>query len=153
MHNFKDSTGRAWNLTITVGDLRRLKSESHIDLCAILDDDGLHKRVQDAVFCGEVLYGLIQRQAEAIPLTLEAFCAILDGKAVAEGMAAFTEELSDFFVPWLPSLIREIGKALQERASRNRPPGGSPSPFPSGGECSEPPAVSESTPAASPSAS
>ena len=156
MRTFKDSTGRAWNVNLTVGDLRRLKNEteSHIDLCALLDDDSLAARLKDPAFVGELLYGIVRPQAAGQNIDLEAFCKALGGEHVAAGLDAFAEELASFFGPWFPSLGGLIADALRRRRAAqaqaaSEATGGSPT----GDESSTPPGPAEATPTPPPTAS
>jgi hypothetical protein len=115
VHSFTDRTGRAWNLEITVAALKRVRDLAKVDLCQV--GDGVEVRLDDLALMGEVIFALLEPQAKAAGVSLDAFLVALDGPAAAGAMAAFWEEMHAFFRPCLPlvgALIAVAAKTARE---------------------------------------
>jgi len=146
MHVFKDDTGEAWELAITVGALRRVKAYlPGIDLLKIDEPD-------PAARPPEGLSEDERKKWEAPPLNLrltmepvlvcECICCVLKptldtqglgpddfyermaGAGLRDGLAAFWEDLDDFFQSLgrsdLSALAKAQRKLLAEIVSGNR---------------------------------
>jgi len=99
MHPFKDTKGRDWQLEITVAAVKRVRSLTGVD-CYKLIDDKLQPLVDlmgDPVRLCDVLFALVQRQAQQQGLTDEDFGAALGGDVLGAAAEAFVQELVDFF--------------------------------------------------------
>lgn len=95
MAKFKDNTGRAWDLSLSVGLLGKLrtgagfaltKADAAAQLAALMDDPEQLARV---------LWVLVEKQAGDI--TPEAFGFALGGDAIEDAVRALFEATIDFF--------------------------------------------------------
>lgn len=97
MRQFKDLKGRAWDITITVGDVARVKGAIGVDLNKAAGGKLIADLADDmAQFCG-VLWALLEPQARAANVTPEEFGASMAGASIDAATDAFLEELVDYF--------------------------------------------------------
>src|SRR6266852_4935338 len=100
MHTFKDANGKVqWQLEITVSSIRRVRALAGVDLLTLVKDGfkPLGELVGDAVRLADVLWALVQPQAERLAVSDEDFGRALYGDVIALAAEAFVEELVDFF--------------------------------------------------------
>lgn len=108
MRTFRDNADRQWNLSLTVGAIKRVKEKLGVDLLR-LDEPvkgdeqpqellGARLECDMSLIC-DVLFVLVQPQASLLnpPLTDVAFGETLGAEGFAAGKAAMTQELIDFF--------------------------------------------------------
>lgn len=102
MRSFKDTTGRLWTLEIHVAAVRRIKGLVAVDLMALVEDGckPLAALTSDPCKLVDVLWCLVQPQAQAAGVSDEDFGRALGGDALYDATEAFTEELFDFFPDW-----------------------------------------------------
>lgn len=107
MKTFKDSTGRTWNLSITVDAVKRLRAEMNIDLCELHtgDDPPIFRLERDVPLLFDVIWRLVAPKPEG--MTAEQFAALIGAEEVGPAVNAFWEDLSDFFQSLRP-MIREM---------------------------------------------
>lgn len=127
MAQFKDHSGKCWNVEINVGAIRRVRDAVGIDLYKIISDSlqGVGELMQDIVKFVDVLYLLCKPQLDAAKVTDEMFGESLSGDALERASNAFVEALIDFFPNQqarnrLREFIekrREVGKHLLEIAA------------------------------------
>mgnify|MGYP007071574195 CR=1 FL=1 len=121
MRRFTDTAGRTWELSVTVGTIKRVRDLVGVDLYRLVDDSfrGLSELMADPVRLVDVLYCLCQGQAEAAKVTDEQFGQGLAGDVLAQASESFVEALIDFF-PDARSrqnlrAVLEKGKAVRDR--------------------------------------
>lgn len=178
MTQFKDSTGRAWPVTMTVGDIQRVERLAKVNLARVGEPrpgtDNKHPLLTDLtldeMLLADVLFALVKPQADRESISDEAFAALLDGPTMAGGMVALREVLIDFFRDRRPDIVAALVKNLElikGQIARNvaraealtlppETPETSPTTDPAstpGSTASTSPELSASTPGASPSAS
>ncbi|MEQ8785133.1 MAG: hypothetical protein RIC55_02505 [Pirellulaceae bacterium] len=112
-HVFHDTAGRSWDLTLSIGTVRRLKQTLGVDLLAVLDSDVLARLSVDLELFVNCLFVICQEQARAGGVTDEQFGAALGGDVFDEAAAAFTQALVDFF----PQRRREVLAKLAGKVS------------------------------------
>lgn len=100
MRTFADTTGRAWQLALTIGAVKRvqglLPGVNLADLTA--GDPPLITRLDtDPIFLADVVYALVKPQADTAGLTDEQFAALMGGDALNAAREALKGELVDFF--------------------------------------------------------
>ena len=98
MTAFFSAGGHRWTITLTLGELRRLRATGP-DLMALNEGNpplALRLRT-DPYLVGEILWTLLQPQLEERGVSEADFVAMLDGTALAAANGAFTEALLDFF--------------------------------------------------------
>jgi hypothetical protein len=100
MKAFTDSAGRAWEIALNIGTVKRLRdSQLHVDLLSLQEGDPplLTRLATDVYLLCDVLFVLIEPQAEAAGVTDEEFGAALGGDVILAASTAFWEELELFF--------------------------------------------------------
>lgn len=97
MASFRDVNGREWPVTITVGTVRRVRSETGHDLMSAVGGDLLQRMADDPVILATILYSIAVPEPERSRVTLDAFCEALAGNSLSDAADAFCEALCDFF--------------------------------------------------------
>lgn len=99
MATFADATGKEWTVSITVGSLMRVRSETDIDLAAIArkPNELLTMIFEDAEAFAKVLWSLVADQVKAADLDAKIFYGRLDGPTVERAGEAILGGLIDFF--------------------------------------------------------
>lgn len=103
MKPFTDNQRHAWNLTIDVPTIRRVREELEIDL-GNLDGQLLQRIGEDPVLLVDLLWVLVRPQAEALKVTDEEFGRGLAGEAIAQA----TDALLGAVLEFLPSRKRKL---------------------------------------------
>jgi len=99
MRSFTDNTGRAWSLSLTIAAVKRVKGLLGVDLLDLSSGTPplISRLGTDVVLLCDVVYAILQPQADAAGVTDEQFGAALGGEAVEAAVGAFFAELADFF--------------------------------------------------------
>ena len=114
MHTFQDTQGRTWSVTINVDSIRRVRSLLNINLLDALDGSLLERLVTDPVLLCDILFALVQPEAEARQVTDEDFGRALGGDVLDYATTALLEELVDFF----PSGKRTVFRMALEKLKK-----------------------------------
>lgn len=109
MRIFTDSKKADWSLDLTIGSIRRVKQLTGVDLLDAKDGRVLVELAENPIQTVDVLYAIVQPQAQARGMNDEAFGESLDGDSLRAATDAFIEELVLFFLHYRP----EIGRVLQ----------------------------------------
>ena len=97
MAAFKDVNGKTWDIRMTIGVARRIKSLASIDIFNV-DDDFLQNRLfTNPMTVADVLWAIVQPEAEKSKIDSEMFGESLGGSAMRDAQNALVEELADFF--------------------------------------------------------
>jgi hypothetical protein len=90
---------RPWQVAVTVGSLKRVKSVLGVDLTDLTSGDPplLTRLGMDVVLLCDVIYVLCQPEADKRGITDEDFGIGLGGDAILSASEAFWGELIDFF--------------------------------------------------------
>ena len=104
MHTFNDTLGRTWTVTITVDAIRRVRALLNINLPDAIEGKLLERLVTDPVLLCDILFALVQPEAQAKSITDEDFGKALGGDVLDHATSALLEELVDFF----PSARRTV---------------------------------------------
>ena len=99
MRSFTDSEGREWQVSVTVGSIRRVRDLLGVNLSNYLEGEPpLIDRLQrDVVLLGDVLYCLVKPQADERGVSDEKFGSALSAEAFGIAVIVFWEEFSGFF--------------------------------------------------------
>ncbi len=99
MKTFKDSTGREWVLTLTLGTALKVKSKLGIDLLQPEAGDPplLSRLCTDELLLAEIICCLLEGQFEKHGVTEEDIFECFDGATLLASQKAFYEEMVDFF--------------------------------------------------------
>jgi len=109
MKIIKDLKGREWKLSITVGSVKRVKSELNLDIYNVANKDFLKAIIEDPIKFIDMLFVLVEDQAEDLDVDDIEFGKSFDGDTIAESVNSFLEELVNFFPP---SKRESLKKAL-----------------------------------------
>jgi len=142
-NTFRDSAGRQWRLSFTVGDLPRLRAAG-FDLGELLKTDAGFAEFlfTDPERLGRVLWTLVEAQAAAVAVSPEQFAAAMDNDALDAACEALIGYVVDFrhrlpgtraaMKAAIPAAVRKVDeatlKAIESRPGGNSNPtaGGSP---------------------------
>lgn len=128
MRAFTDTTGRKWELTINVGQVRAVRDRASFDLSAAITDKfvSLANLVNDQCKFCEVLFTLCREQAEKLGVNNKQFEDAQDADSLNEAADAFLHEFAEKMVPktnrqnFLKYLAKakEVGEMLSADASK-----------------------------------
>ena len=115
MHSFKDTEGREWSITVTLGTLKRLRERFKLDF--LQDDKSLTLAVgqlqMDPELLSSVLFFLVEKQAGERSVTQADFDDALAGDVIADATKAFIEDLVDCFPPLRRRPLAEAVGAME----------------------------------------
>jgi hypothetical protein len=107
MPSFKDTNGREWLVTLNVAQVKRVRERLNINL-ADLQEGNLLTRLADPVTLVDVLFVLVQPQAEEASVTDEQFAAALGGDTLSAASTALLEALCGFFPQPTRLMLRKV---------------------------------------------
>lgn len=128
MKSFKDREGRAWDLFLTLGSLKRIKAATGLDMLDLRqwesnETNPLNRLSHDPAVLADTLCALCRSQLDSRGLTDEQFADALGGEAIDDALMALVEEWADFFhqgrKPTESTLLRQSLKVLTEIRARN----------------------------------
>lgn len=100
MKSFKDSTGREWAITLTLGTALKVKSKLGIDL--LQPEAGepplLSRLGTDELLLAEIICCLLEGQFEKHNVSESDIYECFDGATLLASQKAFYEEMTDFFL-------------------------------------------------------
>ncbi len=114
MHTFQDTQGRTWSVTINVDAIRRVRSLLDINLLDAIEGKLLERLVTDPVLLCDILFALVQPEAEAKQVTDEDFGRALGGDVLDFATTALLEELVDFFPSGKRTVFRKALEKLKK---------------------------------------
>jgi hypothetical protein len=99
MKTFKDTTGREWAITLTLGSAIKVKSKLDVDLLQPESGDPplLTRLGTDEMLLAEVICCLLENQFEKHGVTEDDIRDAFDGQTLLASQRAFYLELVDFF--------------------------------------------------------
>jgi hypothetical protein len=112
MSQFKDSLGRPWTLSITVGSLKRIEAHAGFDIADISNGKAVLLFTGDHRDLVPVVWPLVKKQADEKGIDEENFSEALWGEGVASAIAAVKEALLDFFPPDRRPVIRAMTEKM-----------------------------------------
>lgn len=166
MHSFKDRSGQSWELEATYASYARVRSQTGVSLFDIATEERKSlQQLADPFMLGQVIWSLLQPQAEARGLTPEAFYEQFDGTTLEAAYTALLDEMVFFCQPRARKIlgvavekVREADAAAEQivderMAEIERAIDAELARWTSGNSDTNSPESSESTPAHGPSAS
>jgi len=108
-HTFNDTEGRTWKVRVTLGLVKRWKTD--IDLDVLDDVEAIAGLAKNPVQLVDALYLACLAQADELGVDDEAFGECFDGAAIEQAAEALMGALVDFF-QYSPSQHRAMTKAL-----------------------------------------
>lgn len=108
MRTFKDCTGQAWDVELTIGTAKRLSSRLAAEGIKFLDARDMMSRLSDIFFAIDCVAILLEDALKARSVTEAEFGSRLRGGSAFEAQRAFIEEYVDFFPdPTISSVLHE----------------------------------------------
>lgn len=110
MTEFIDSKGNHWALILTLGSAKKILDKTGVDLLnptslikinddeSIGEDSVILRLLTDDLFVGDIIYNLIEKQAQDRGLTKDDVFDMLDGETTKKAYDAFTKEYRNFFM-------------------------------------------------------
>jgi len=110
--SFTDSAGRTWTLRIDIAAARRIRERLAVD---ILDLNlGMDRLSNDVILMVDVLWLLVEQQAEQQKVTDEQFGQSLHGDVLGAAIDAYLEALLAFCPPRQRQLLTSMKTLSQE---------------------------------------
>lgn len=97
MRTFLDKEKNEWDLTLTVGTVKRVSRLTEIDLLDLTDKGYLAAHHGDPMATGSIIWAIVLPQAEKRELSEDAFCDLLTFEVCKEASEILVESLTDFF--------------------------------------------------------
>jgi hypothetical protein len=112
MHTFKDRTGRAWNMEATYASYARVRAQTGVSLFDIATEQRKSlEQLADPFTLGQVIWAMVEKEAEGRGVTPEQFFAEFDGETLDRAYTALIDEMVFFCQP----RTRKILAATVER--------------------------------------
>ena len=111
MHTFTDTSSRVWTLVINVDVIRRVRALANVNLLDAVDGRLLERLVTDPVLLCDILFAIVQPDAEQRKVSDQEFGRALGGDVLDAATTALLEDLVDFFPNAKRTLLR---KAMQK---------------------------------------
>ncbi len=99
MRVIKDLKGREWELQITVGTIKRVRSKLDMDLYKIDDKNFIKTIFDDPIKLIELIWVILEDQVKEKEISEIEFCEGWAGEAIEVATDLFIEELIEFFPP------------------------------------------------------
>ena len=102
MGTFKDTTGREWTITLTIGALKRIRSVAGLDLMPLFggqdkqESEAVRTLLLDPMRMADVVYAAIKPQLDEAQINDEAFGELLAGPVLAAAAEAFLDAATVF---------------------------------------------------------
>lgn len=108
LHSFKDTKGREWRLEANLGSYGRVSSSTSVKLWDIATENRESLvQLTDALILGQVLWAMVEQQAEAKGVTPEDFAAAFNGDTLEAAYNALLDEML-FFCPTRQRAMLEL---------------------------------------------
>lgn len=114
MQTFKDTEGREWQLAINVAAVKRVRDLAEVDLLKSAEGRLLQQLADDPVKLCDVLWAIVQPQAQERKISDEQFGAALAGDVIDEATTAFLTELVAFFPRARRGLMNKVLAKLEK---------------------------------------
>lgn len=111
MRVIKDLKGREWELQITVGTVKRVRSYCDLDLYNIGDSGFIKIIIDEPIKLIEMFWTIFEDQAKAKEIDEKEFCEGWAGDIIDEATKIFLDELIEFF----PEKKRQPARKLLEK--------------------------------------
>jgi hypothetical protein len=114
MKEFRDELGRAWTIHVSCSSLKRVAAHAGFDIADISNGKAIDLFGGSTTHLLDVLWPLVQADAESRGIGYDAFGDGIRGDAAAVATEAFKEELLSFF----PTTRRNLLARLLERMEK-----------------------------------
>lgn len=121
MATFRDTAGRTWTLSISIATVRRVRDRVQVDLLAPNLPALLADVLGDLVKLCDVLFVIVQPEADRLGVSDVDFGQALAGDALEEGAKAFLEAIRDFIPnPRDRARVGRLIEAMERKAEQFR---------------------------------
>lgn len=102
MGTFKDTSGREWTITLTVGALKRIRSIAGLDLMPLFggqdkqESEAVRTLLLDPLRMADVVYAALKPQLDEAQIGDEAFGELLAGPVLADATQSFLDACTVF---------------------------------------------------------
>lgn len=97
MRRFTDNAGREWVVSVNVAAVKRVRALTGVDLLGLLDPaQGVSEKLADPVTLCDVLFAVVQPDADRRGVTSDDFGASMAGDAIDAAVRALLPEVVDF---------------------------------------------------------
>lgn len=102
MGTFKDTAGREWTITLTIGALKRIRSVAGLDLMPLFggqdkqESEAVRTLLLDPMRMADVVYAALKPQLDEAGIDDEAFGELLAGPVLAAAAEAFLDAATVF---------------------------------------------------------
>lgn len=115
MNQFTDANGKVWTLTLTLGDIRRVRQECGVDLGEFLTKpESFAENIADPEKLGAVLWVLCKKQAGDV--TPETFADGFDGPTIQSAIKKLAGAIADFYQS--PEMAKVIKAGVESRVEK-----------------------------------
>lgn len=97
MRSFIDDHKRQWDIRVTIGSVKKIKSRCNIDLFDFGKDGFLKTLIEDHNIMADIYWILLEKQAKENEIDLDSFLDGLAGDTLPLALKAFLDDLIDFF--------------------------------------------------------
>ena len=98
MSSFKDKSGREWTIEMSIGDLKRVRETTGVNLMELTVGEAppVFEIVNDIDKQLAIVWALIEEQATEAGLTEAQFLKAMNGKAAFDATCALWDQISEF---------------------------------------------------------
>jgi uncharacterized protein (DUF1778 family) len=122
MKFFRDNSGREWQVSVTIGTMKRVRALCDVDLYKIIEVDKngkpnaelLERLSTDPVLLVDVLYAVCKPEADKLGVSDFDFGEALTGDTIEAAANALLDELVDFF----PEAKRQVFQKVLQATRR-----------------------------------
>lgn len=122
MHCFKDRTGRSWTMEATYASYARVRSQTGVSLFDIATEQRKSlEQLADPFVLGQVIWAMVEPQAETRGVTPEQFFSEFDGETITRAYDALLDEMVFFCHPRQRKiLLAAVEKVREAEAAANK---------------------------------
>jgi len=118
MTKFRGASGREWDIHLTLGKIKEIKSKHGIDLLAPWDGQVINEITDNILVFAEIMSVSVALSSVA---EAELLADDLRGEALEAAVTAFVEELSDFFLAGKRELLLLMYRKGMEGLQKSLP--------------------------------
>lgn len=114
-NKFTDNTGLEWSVVLTIGSMRRIKTQLGIDLSGVLNNkDSFLSVIRDPLYIFDMIYIICEKQAAERGISPEMFGeSIASGDVVEAATNCMIQAIANFTSPQQGKLLMLCWGALK----------------------------------------
>jgi len=121
MQTFTDNAGRAWNVHVDVGAIRRVRASAGVLLTDLVAGELYLRTFLEPALVAEIAWGIVQPQAAGMKVAEDQFFEAMRGDCIEAARIAILDALPDF----IPGRLRPMlaaRRAAELKAAAAAPP-------------------------------